>query len=78
MTNVILEQKKTKIAIKNGCGSCCTVSTSGPSRPPFSGPLSALLLHPQQGPMQKNLALIKDQDCFGMNKSKIATKNAEK
>ena len=78
MTNVILEKTNPKIATKNGYGSCCTVSTSGPSRPPVSGLLPALLMCPQQGPMPKNLALINDQDCFGTNKPKIATKNAEK
>jgi len=57
VAKTILEWADQKIATANGCGLCCTVSTSGTSKPPVSGPLPALLPHPhpQQGPVQKVL-----------------------
>ena len=70
MTKTILEQADQKIATKNGSGSCCTVSTSGPSRPPISDQLPALLPQPQQEPSAKNLGLINDQCHFGTKKTK--------
>ena len=55
-------KRQKKNAVKNGCGLCCTVSTSGPSGPPVSGPLPVLIPCPQQGPSAENIDLINGQD----------------
>ena len=75
MTKTILKWTNQNIATKNGCGLCCTVSTSGPSRPPVSGPLPALLPHPQQNPMPKNQVFSTTKTILEQTNQKISTKN---